>query len=147
MRMCEPCIHTVSAGNYPPTGCSWYPQLLVHSQGVFDCKGCAPNFKPVTLWEQVPRCQKPIPKGLCSHCVGCADIATFCWIFSAPWAGLSLDSYPSLKAWHDKIAARSAVKEGLDVPEPNRLMIALNDPEVMKNLVAEAQTMMVSTKL
>lgn len=76
-----------------------------------------------------------------------ADIATFCWIFAAPWAGLTLDKYPNLKAWHDKILERPAVREGLDVPEPNRMMLALKDPEIMKELVEDAQAMMVSTKL
>ena len=75
-----------------------------------------------------------------------ADIATFSWVFAAPWAGLSLDAYPNLKAWHDKLMERPAVKVGLDVPEPNKLVLALADPERMKKAVEEAQAMMVSTK-
>ena len=85
---------------------------------------------------------------MCSDYTACAtDIATFCWVFSAPWAGLTLDKYPSLKAWHDRIMERPAVQQGLDVPEPNRMMLALKDPEIMKELVQGAQAMMVSTKL
>ena len=75
-----------------------------------------------------------------------ADISTFGWVFAAPWAGLSLDEFPNLKKWHDRILERPAVKEGLDVPEPNAMMAALADPEKMKASIAAAQAMMVSTK-
>lgn len=70
----------------------------------------------------------------------------FSWVFCAPWAGLSLDTYPNIKAWIERIEGREAVKEGLDVPEPNSLKAALDDPEAMKRAIAEAQNMMVSTK-
>jgi hypothetical protein len=76
----------------------------------------------------------------------CTDISTFAWVSAAPWAGLDLDEFPSVKNWMEKIAARPAVKEGMDVPEPNALKELMNDPEKMKQFIADAQAMMVKMK-
>ena len=57
-----------------------------------------------------------------------------------------MDEYPNLKAWHDKLMERPAVTDGLNVPEPNQMILALQDPERMRKAVEEAQAMMVSTK-
>ncbi|KAJ7201457.1 putative glutathione S-transferase [Mycena rebaudengoi] len=46
-----------------------------------------------------------------------ADILTVGWIGSYAWAGLSIDSYPNLKAWLDRISARPAVMLGKKVPK------------------------------
>lgn len=45
-----------------------------------------------------------------------ADIANWTWVRSHEWAGVSLDGLDALKAWHDTIAARPAVKRGLLQP-------------------------------
>ncbi|KAI9691902.1 MAG: hypothetical protein M1822_007975 [Bathelium mastoideum] len=47
-----------------------------------------------------------------------ADIAVFIFEHSAKWCGIDIDEYPNIKAWHDKLAQRSAFKEGLQVPVP-----------------------------
>ena len=73
----------------------------------------------------------------------CADITTVGWVFAAPWAGVDLDSFPNLKRWLDKVTERPAVKEGLDVPEPNQMKEMMADPEKMKKAIEDAQAMMV----
>lgn len=74
-----------------------------------------------------------------------ADMASWVWVFGAPYSGMTLEQYPNLKTWHDKILERPAVLEGINVPEPNPMMAALEDPEKMKQLVESGRTMMVST--
>merc|ERR1712098_985794 len=47
-----------------------------------------------------------------------ADIACFSWVNWAEWAGVSLDEFPEVRDWAERINARPAIKRGLDVPEP-----------------------------
>jgi GST-like protein len=49
---------------------------------------------------------------------GIADMATWPWVASHDWAGVSLDGLDHLRRWFDEIAARPAVQRGMDVPEP-----------------------------
>jgi len=58
-----------------------------------------------------------------------ADIACFSWINWAEWAGVSLNEFPELKKWADKINERPAIKRGLDVPEPFKLKERLKSKE------------------
>ena len=44
-----------------------------------------------------------------------ADIATFPWLRSWERQGIVITDYPHLKKWFDKIAARPAVKRGVEV--------------------------------
>jgi len=46
-----------------------------------------------------------------------ADIATFPWIARHEWQGIDLARYPEVKRWFDAIAARPAVRRGLEVPQ------------------------------
>ncbi|KAJ7862605.1 glutathione S-transferase [Mycena olivaceomarginata] len=48
-----------------------------------------------------------------------ADICTYGWISSYAWAGLSLDSFPNLQTWLERISARPAVVLGSSVPKSN----------------------------
>jgi len=50
-----------------------------------------------------------------------ADICTYGWISSYAWAGLSLDSFPNLKAWLERISVRPAVVLGNSVPKSNNV--------------------------
>ena len=47
-----------------------------------------------------------------------ADIANFCWVNWAEWAGVDVKPFKLLNQWLDRINERPAVKRGLDVPEP-----------------------------
>lgn len=50
-----------------------------------------------------------------------ADIATWSWVHSYRWSGLSIDGLDHLKRWIDVIAERPAVKRGRAVPPPEDL--------------------------
>lgn len=74
----------------------------------------------------------------------CADICTFCWAFLAPGVGIDLArEFPNVKRWIDAIAARPAVKEGLDLPEPSAMKDKMLDPEGVQEMIKGAQAAMV----
>jgi GST-like protein len=45
-----------------------------------------------------------------------ADIAMFPWMIISEYANVSLDDYPNIKAWTERMHARPAVQRGLAVP-------------------------------
>jgi GSH-dependent disulfide-bond oxidoreductase len=47
-----------------------------------------------------------------------ADIATWPWVASHDWSGVSVDGLDNLQRWLETIAARPAVRRGMDVPRP-----------------------------
>jgi GST-like protein len=47
-----------------------------------------------------------------------ADIATYPWVASHAWSGVSVDGLDNLQAWLKRVGDRPAVKKGMDVPEP-----------------------------
>ncbi len=47
---------------------------------------------------------------------GIADMACFPWVAAHKWPELTLDDYPRVKAWHDRIRSRPAVERALQVP-------------------------------
>jgi len=47
-----------------------------------------------------------------------ADIATYPWIMRWFNFGVSLDDYPAVKAWADRIGARPAVQRGMEALKP-----------------------------
>lgn len=47
-----------------------------------------------------------------------ADFATFPWVRSHAWAGVAIDDLEHLGRWLKEMAARPAVRRGLDVPVP-----------------------------
>ncbi|TGK42427.1 glutathione S-transferase family protein [Leptospira andrefontaineae] len=46
-----------------------------------------------------------------------ADIATWPWVKARSYIDLSLDDYPKLKAWEEKLGARPAFIKGSEVPK------------------------------
>lgn len=46
------------------------------------------------------------------------DIAHFGWLWCSTHQGFSIQSYPNLSAWFDRIAARPAVQRGVTIPLP-----------------------------
>ncbi|MFQ5466646.1 MAG: glutathione S-transferase N-terminal domain-containing protein [Kiloniellaceae bacterium] len=45
-----------------------------------------------------------------------ADMATLPWAARHPWQGVELDEFANVKRWYDALAARPAVRRGMDVP-------------------------------
>jgi GST-like protein len=58
-----------------------------------------------------------------------ADIITFPWIRSAERRNIDLADYPSVKRWHDEIAARPAVQRGVAVLADRARRGAITDAE------------------
>ena len=58
-----------------------------------------------------------------------ADIATFPWIRNADRRGIDLAEYPSVKRWHDEIAARPAVIRGVEVLSEKQRKGTMTDAE------------------
>ncbi len=58
-----------------------------------------------------------------------ADIATFPWIRNADRRGIDLAEYPSVKRWHDEIAARPAVMRGVEVLSEKQRKGTMTDAE------------------
>ncbi|KAI8928704.1 glutathione S-transferase [Entophlyctis helioformis] len=51
-----------------------------------------------------------------------ADIACFGWVAFYDYAGLSLETCPNLDKWLHRMAARPAVRKGINVPTPSTLI-------------------------
>jgi GST-like protein len=49
---------------------------------------------------------------------GIADMATWPWVVSHDWSGVSLDGLEHLQRWVAAVGERPAVQRGMDVPEP-----------------------------
>jgi GST-like protein len=58
-----------------------------------------------------------------------ADIATFPWIRNPERRGIDLADYPSVKRWHDAIAARPAVQRGVAVLAERARTTPITDAE------------------
>jgi GST-like protein len=58
-----------------------------------------------------------------------ADIATFPWVRNPDRRGIDLADYPSVKRWHDAIAARPAVQRGVAVLSEHQRQGPMTDEE------------------
>ncbi len=58
-----------------------------------------------------------------------ADIASFTWVSTHEWSGVSLDGLGHVRRWLERIEARPAVQRGLAVPEPRDRK---SEPEVQR---------------
>ncbi|UFN51046.1 glutathione S-transferase N-terminal domain-containing protein [Roseomonas sp. OT10] len=58
-----------------------------------------------------------------------ADIATFPWIRNPERRGIDLAEFPSVRRWHDAIAARPAVQRGVAVLSENQRNAPMTDAE------------------
>ncbi|MDE2005062.1 MAG: glutathione S-transferase N-terminal domain-containing protein [Rhodospirillales bacterium] len=67
-----------------------------------------------------------------------ADIATFPWIRNPDRRGVDLADYPSIRRWHDAIAARPAVQRGVAVLADNQRRGAMSAEE-RENLFGKTQ--------
>jgi glutathione S-transferase/GST-like protein len=50
-----------------------------------------------------------------------ADIASWCWVRTAKWSGISTEGLPNLLRWKASIAARPAAQRGIEALETTRL--------------------------
>jgi GST-like protein len=67
-----------------------------------------------------------------------ADIATFPWVRHPERRGIDLAEYPSVKRWHDAIAARPAVQRGVAVLADRQRQGPISDSE-RENLFGRTQ--------
>jgi GST-like protein len=58
-----------------------------------------------------------------------ADIATFPWVRNPGRRGVDFTQFPSVKRWHDAIAARPAVQRGVEILSENQRKGAITDKE------------------
>lgn len=68
-----------------------------------------------------------------------ADLCTQPWVRSHNWAGVSLDSFPKLKAWMDRIEERPAYQAGLKIPEQDSKTRMAQDPTLAEKTAKAAQ--------
>ena len=59
-----------------------------------------------------------------------ADIATYPWARSYPWATVSVDGLDHLQAWFERIDARPRTQAALQLPEPRPSAFGEGDIEV-----------------
>ncbi|KAF1985280.1 glutathione S-transferase [Aulographum hederae CBS 113979] len=50
-----------------------------------------------------------------------ADIAHWGWIAAAAYAGVDMEQFPALRAWDERMTARSGVEKGRHVPDRHRM--------------------------
>ncbi|UPG71642.1 glutathione S-transferase N-terminal domain-containing protein [Roseomonas gilardii subsp. gilardii] len=67
-----------------------------------------------------------------------ADIATFPWIRNPDRRGIDLSDYPSVRRWHDAIAARPAVQRGVAVLSDRSRQGPITDTE-RENMFGKTQ--------
>jgi len=67
-----------------------------------------------------------------------ADISIAPWVRSHEWAHVSLDEYPNLNAWLERLEARPAFQAGVNVPTPDRLTELKKNPELAEKAAKEA---------
>jgi len=58
-----------------------------------------------------------------------ADFATFPWVRRHAWAGVAIDDLPHLLRWLEEMAARPAVRRGLDIPVPQAELARRSESE------------------
>ncbi|GAA5875335.1 hypothetical protein JCM8547_003207 [Rhodosporidiobolus lusitaniae] len=67
-----------------------------------------------------------------------ADQATQPWIRFSDWAGVSLEPFPNVQAWVDRIEERPATQAALKVPEQDMKTKIKSDPELEKKIQEES---------
>lgn len=68
-----------------------------------------------------------------------ADIATWPWVRSHDWSGVSIDGLDNLRQWLDAVGQRPAVRRGMEIPEPPR-----RDGEDEDEKIRKASSMLVN---
>ena len=68
-----------------------------------------------------------------------ADIATYPWVSTYDWSGVSVDGLDHLQKWLEKVGARPAVIRGMAIPTPPRQP----EDEKKEEFIREAQKMLI----
>ncbi|GES86039.1 glutathione S-transferase [Rhizophagus clarus] len=69
-----------------------------------------------------------------------ADAISFPWVRAHFLTGISsIDEFPNLKTWIERIYARPAVKKGLNVPTPDKVQEFTEHPEKLDEFVKNAR--------
>jgi len=58
-----------------------------------------------------------------------ADISCWGWVASHDWAGVSLDGFPKLAEWVQRMLDRPGVKKGANVPKPTVASKSMTEEE------------------
>jgi glutathione S-transferase len=64
-------------------------------------------------------------------------MATWPWVVSHEWSGVSVEGLDHLQRWMATIGARPAVRRGMDVPKPWKA------PSNVERFVTDARSMLV----
>ena len=125
--------------------CIWHVAVFKHRHCVRN-NHLSKRARPPRFTDSSARMRDTVATAAASVNAARLQMSTFGWVLAAAWAGVDIDGFPNLMRWAERVGARPAVKEGLDVPEPNQMMEMVNDPEKMQAAIKDAQKMMVSTK-
>ena len=68
-----------------------------------------------------------------------ADIATYPWVSTYDWSGVSIEGLDRLRTWLEKVGSRPAVIRGMAIPTPPRQP----EGEKKEEFIREAQKMLV----
>ncbi|GAA5917667.1 hypothetical protein JCM5296_007442 [Sporobolomyces johnsonii] len=67
-----------------------------------------------------------------------ADMTSQPWIRMSSWAGVSLDPFPLLKDWVERIDARPAIQSALKIPEQDLMTKMKKDPALEESIMKES---------
>ena len=68
-----------------------------------------------------------------------ADVATYPWVSTYDWSGVSVEGLDHLQAWLEKVGSRPAVIRGMAIPTPPRKPVG----DKKEEFIREAQKMLV----
>ncbi|KAL1955176.1 hypothetical protein VTO42DRAFT_8941 [Malbranchea cinnamomea] len=71
--------------------------------------------------------------------ISIADISHWGWVSSAGWAGVDIEEFPHLKAWHQRLLQRPAFEKGRNVPDPHRIRFEVKSREETEAEAAQAR--------
>ena len=70
-----------------------------------------------------------------------ADIASWAWVRTHKWSGVSTEGLPHLQRWIEQIRARPAVQRGIMLP-PSNVLDRADDQDKAEQFAAEARKML-----
>lgn len=137
---CRTAVRTLQICSRKDPLCHW--TLPNWSEQTVFCPGQATARKRLHLWWGKQRNESGDFLCLFSHPFfiwqySVADIATYPWVSTYEWSGVSIDHFDNLKRWLGTMAHRPAVAKGMTIPPK---------PESTDQSVKSAQGMLVGAK-